>query len=99
MRSAKQIWKIENTVGGDDTRAWSVPNYKGVSTYYLCANRGKESIALDLKADDDRAIFHRLLAAADVLIENYRPGVMEKMGLGWESLHARTPFASSESFL
>ena len=51
-----EVWKIENIKGGDDTRAWSVPNYMGVSTYYLCANRGKHSVALDLKSPEGRQI-------------------------------------------
>ena len=55
-----EVWKIENIEGGDDTRAWSVPSYKGVSTYYLCANRGKRSIALDMKSPQGLAISARV---------------------------------------
>src|SRR3546814_433495 len=54
-------------------------------------NRGKESIALDLKKDEDRAIFEKLLAKADIVAENFRPGTMEKLGYGWETLHAKYP--------
>jgi CoA:oxalate CoA-transferase len=57
----------------------------------MSLNRGKESIALDLGAPADRAIFERLVARADVLVENYRPGVLARHGFGWESLHARWP--------
>ena len=64
---------------------------KTKSGYFLSINRGKESIALDLKAERDRKIFDALLARADVLIENYRGGTMEKLGFGWETLQARYP--------
>ncbi len=57
----------------------------------MSLNRGKESIALDLAADGDRAIFAKLVARADVLVENYRPGVLAKLGFGWDVLHARHP--------
>ena len=59
----------------------------------MSVNRGKESIALDLKNADDLAIFHRLLARADVLVENFRPGVMEKLGLGWDDAARALPEA------
>lgn len=58
---------------------------------FATINHGKESIALDLKAPDDRAIFERLLAQADVLLENFRPGVMQRLGYGWDALHAQYP--------
>jgi CoA:oxalate CoA-transferase len=61
------------------------------SGYFMSINRSKESIALDLKKDDDRRIFEELLARADVLIENYRGGTMEKLGYGWESLKDKYP--------
>ena len=61
------------------------------SAYFLSLNRGKQSIALDLKADADRAIFEKLLDRADVLVENYRPGAMERLGYGWETLHETHP--------
>src|SRR6185436_16096917 len=67
------------------------PWFNGKSGYLMSVNRGKESIALDLKKADDLEILHRLLATADVLVENYRPGVMERIGLGWETLHGRHP--------
>ncbi|HNB28968.1 MAG TPA: CoA transferase, partial [Alphaproteobacteria bacterium] len=71
------------------------------SGYFVAQNRGKESIALDLKLDADIAILHRLLAKADVLIENFRPGTMERLGLGWESLKERYPrliYAATSGF-
>ena len=74
-----KVIKVERPGIGDDTR--SFPPFKnGHSAYFATINHGKQSIALDLKSKDDRAIFDRLLARADVLLENYRPGVMERLG-------------------
>lgn len=86
-----EIWKIENIKGGDDTRAWSMPNYKGISTYYLCANRGKHSIALDLKSPEGRKIVLDLAASADVLVENFRAGTVERLGLDYEAIRKINP--------
>ena len=85
-----RVIKVEVPEGGDDARHFG-PFVNGKSAYFMSLNRGKESIALDLKAGDDRAIFEQLLAKADVLVENFRPGAMEKLGYGWEVLHARYP--------
>lgn len=85
-----RVIKVEVPERGDDTRGTG-PFVAGLSSYFASVNRGKESIALDLKEDGDREILHRLLEGADILVENYRPGVMEKLGLGWEALHARHP--------
>ncbi|WP_439622530.1 CaiB/BaiF CoA transferase family protein [Shinella sp.] len=86
-----EVWKIENIKGGDDTRAWSFPNFKGVSTYYLCANRGKQSIALDLKTPEGRQIVLDLAAKADVVVENFRAGTVERLGIGYEDIRAINP--------
>ncbi|PWE54927.1 CoA transferase [Metarhizobium album] len=86
-----EVWKIENIVGGDDTRAWSVPNYKGVSTYYLCANRGKHSIALDLKNPKGLQIALDLAAKADVIVENFTAGTADRLGIGYEAIRAINP--------
>jgi crotonobetainyl-CoA:carnitine CoA-transferase CaiB-like acyl-CoA transferase len=86
-----EVWKIENIKGGDDTRAWSVPNYKGVSTYYLCANRGKQSVALDLKSPEGRAIVLDLAARADVVVENFRAGTVDRLGIGYDDIRAINP--------
>ncbi|HVM84413.1 MAG TPA: CoA transferase [Candidatus Binatia bacterium] len=83
-----RVIKVENPEGGDDSRHYG-PFINGKSGYFVAQNRGKESIALDLKAPGDLAILHRLLKRADVIIENFRPGTMERLGLGWDALHAR----------
>jgi CoA:oxalate CoA-transferase len=85
-----RVIKVERPGTGDDTRAFP-PFLQGESAYFATLNAGKQSIALDLKAAPDRAIFDRLVARADVLVENYRPGVMTRLGYGWEALHARHP--------
>jgi CoA:oxalate CoA-transferase len=85
-----RVIKVEPPGGGDDARQYG-PFKNGKSTYFASVNRGKESIALDLKTEDGRAIFERLLAAADALVENFRPGTMERLGYGWEELHPRYP--------
>ena len=95
-----RVIKVEQTGKGDDSRAYG-PFINGKSGYFVAQNRGKESIALDLKLDADIAILHRLLAKADVLIENFRPGTMERLGLGWESLKERYPrliYAATSGF-
>src|SRR5215475_10787999 len=79
-----RVIKVEDPDGGDLSRALG-PWIHGASGYFLSVNRGKESIALDLKKPDDLAILHRLLARGDVLVENFRAGVMDKLGLGWEA--------------
>jgi len=86
-----EVWKIESVTGGDDTRAWSVPSYKGVSSYYLCANRGKDSVAVDLKQPDGLRIVLELAAKADIVIENFSPGTAERLGLGYDALRRLNP--------
>ncbi|MGH6980915.1 MAG: CaiB/BaiF CoA transferase family protein [Stellaceae bacterium] len=95
-----RVIKVEPPAPGDDARAYG-PYIKGVSTYFASINRGKESISLDLKAAKDKAIFEKLLERADVIVENFRPGTMEKLGYGWETLHARYPkliYAAASGF-
>lgn len=95
-----RVIKVEPPKGGDDARAYG-PYVNGKSTYFASVNRGKESIALDLKSDGDRKIFEKLLVKADVIVENFRPGTMEKLGFGWETLHAKFPqliYASASGF-
>ncbi len=95
-----RVIKVEAPGRGDDARQIG-PFVAGRSAYFMSLNRGKESIALDLKADADRAIFEKLLARADVLAENFRPGVLDRLGYGWDDLHARFPrlvLASTSGF-
>lgn len=88
-----RVIKVE-AESGDDTRGWGPP-FVGpdhdISTYYLAANRNKESIVLDLKSDDGRDILSRLAQRADVLIENFRPGVLARLGFSNEHLHELNP--------
>jgi CoA:oxalate CoA-transferase len=85
-----RVIKVERPPAGDDARAIG-PFVGGKSLYFSSLNYGKESIALDLKRDVDRTTFEALLAGADVLVENFRPGVLERLGYGWSALHARWP--------
>ncbi|HOZ32307.1 MAG TPA: CoA transferase, partial [Tabrizicola sp.] len=85
-----RVIKVERPGTGDDTRAFP-PFVQGESAYFAVLNAGKQSIALDLKDAADRAILDRLLARADVLVENYRPGVLARLGYGWDVLQARHP--------
>ena len=82
-----RIIKVEPP-GGDDSRGYG-PWLEGDSAYFMSLNRGKESIVLDLKKDKDRTVFNNLLSETDVLVENFRPGTMAK--LGWEAIHAEYP--------
>lgn len=95
-----RVIKVEPPSTGDDARGFG-PFVKGKSAYFMSLNRGKESIALDLKAEADRTIFEQLLGASDVVVENFRPGTMEKLGYGWEELHRRFPrliYAAASGF-
>ncbi len=85
-----RVIKIELPPSGDDSRQFG-PFLGDASAYFLSLNRGKESLALNLKDPGDRALFLRLVERADVLVENFRPGAMERLGLGWEQLHERHP--------
>jgi CoA:oxalate CoA-transferase len=95
-----RVVKVERPGLGDDSRHIG-PFLGDQSAYFASINRGKQSIALDLKDAADRVIFDALVAKADVLVENYRPGVMAKLGLGWDVLHARHPrliYAAASGF-
>lgn len=76
---------------GDSIRPQGPPFYKGFSFSYLAVNRNKRSIVIDMKTDEGRALARRLALAADVIVENFRPGVMDRLGLGYESLAAENP--------
>jgi crotonobetainyl-CoA:carnitine CoA-transferase CaiB-like acyl-CoA transferase len=90
-----RVIKVEAPGHGDDTRGWGPP-FVGPeddrqSTYFLSANRNKESITLDLKDEGDRELLLQLVQRADVLVENFRTGVLERLGLGFDLLHQRNP--------
>lgn len=88
-----RVIKVEAPGRGDDTRGWGPP-FVGdprESTYFLSANRNKESIALDLKDEADREVLLKLVDRADVLVENFRTGVLERLGLGIDDLRSRNP--------
>jgi len=90
-----RVIKIEPPVKGDDSRHYgpwlTAKSGKVKSGYFISVNRGKESIALDLKSETDRKVFEALLSKADVLIENYRGGTMEKLGYGYDALKDKYP--------
>ncbi|MGH6994601.1 MAG: CaiB/BaiF CoA transferase family protein, partial [Stellaceae bacterium] len=95
-----RIIKVEAPPKGDDAREYG-PFRGGKSTYFASINRGKQSVVLDLKNAGDKRIFEALLAKADVLVENFRPGTMEKLGYGWAALHPRYPkliYAAASGF-
>lgn len=85
------VVKIENPDGGDDTRSWGPPFQGGEATYFLAVNRNKRSLAVDLKSDVGQAVVKRLARGADVVVENFRPGTAERLGLGYEQLSASNP--------
>jgi crotonobetainyl-CoA:carnitine CoA-transferase CaiB-like acyl-CoA transferase len=100
-----RVIKVEQPGKGDDTRAWGPPflypsaqepragdpDVKGESAYFLSINRNKESVTLDFKHPDGRALLEQLIAKADVLVENFRPGTLTKLGLDYETLSTRYP--------
>jgi crotonobetainyl-CoA:carnitine CoA-transferase CaiB-like acyl-CoA transferase len=86
------VTKVERPGVGDETRSWGPPwDAHGQATYFQSVNRNKDSVALDLATDEGRAAAHALAGEADVLVENFRPGVMDSLGLGWEAMHALSP--------
>jgi crotonobetainyl-CoA:carnitine CoA-transferase CaiB-like acyl-CoA transferase len=96
-----RVVKIEQPGRGDDTRAWGPPFIGGESTYFLSVNRNKESVTVDFKTPAGRDIVDRLIARADVLVENFRPGTLDRLGLGYARVHAAHPrlvYASISGF-
>jgi len=85
------IIKIEEPGRGDESRAFGPPFLNGESPYFLSVNRNKKSCTLNLKSDEGLAIFHRLVRTADVVIENFRPGAMERLGLDYPQLSSIYP--------
>ena len=96
-----RVIKVERPGDGDETRAWGPPFVGGESAYFLGTNRNKESIALDFKQPEGRRIIHRLLDQADVVVENFRPGTLARLGLDYASLKEARPkliYASISGF-
>ena len=96
-----RVVKIEQPGKGDDTRAWGPPFVGTESAYFLSVNRNKESLALDLKHERARPILDALLSRADVVVENFRPGTMERLGLGYGDVaarHSRVVYCSISGF-
>ena len=86
-----RVIKIEQPGKGDDTRAWGPPFIDGESAYFLSINRNKESVTLDFKKPEARAVLDKLIARSDVLVENFRPGTLAKIGLDYASVAAKHP--------
>jgi formyl-CoA transferase/CoA:oxalate CoA-transferase len=96
-----RVIKVEQPGRGDDTRAWGPPFVAGESSYFLSVNRNKESVTLDFKVPAGRRLLEALVARADVLVENFRPGVMARQGLDYPSLsrsHPRLVYASLSGY-
>lgn len=86
------VTKVERPGAGDDTRAWGPPHDdRGASTYFQSVNRNKDGLVLDLADPADLGTARRLAAEADVVVENFRPGVMDRLGLGYDELHRADP--------
>ncbi|MBC9032632.1 CoA transferase [Sphingomonas sp. JC676] len=86
-----EVIKVENPNGGDDTRHWGPPYAGGEAAYYLCANRNKQSIAIDLSKPEGQTIVRELATRADVVVENYKLGGLDRFGLDYASLAAINP--------
>lgn len=96
-----RVIKVEQPGKGDDTRAWGPPFVGGESAYFLSINRNKESVTLDFKQKAGRAVLDGLIAKADVVVENFRPGAMKRLGLDYETLTRTRPalvYASISGF-
>ena len=95
-----RVIKVEAPETGDDSRSFG-PFIKDYSAYFMSLNRGKESIALNLKNKEDKKIFEKILSKADVLVENFRPGTLDKWGYAWDVLKKKYPrliYASASGF-
>ncbi|HEX6989075.1 MAG TPA: CoA transferase, partial [Bacillota bacterium] len=85
------VIKVERPGSGDDTRAWGPPFVNGEAAYFLSINRNKRSITVDLKQERGLEIVYRLARQADVVLENFRPGTADKIGVGYEQLRRVNP--------
>ena len=96
-----EVIKIEHPQGGDDTRGWGPPFLNGVSTYFISINRNKKSLTLNLKDERGKELLRDLIRKGDVVVENFRPGTLDKLGFSWEEIHRINPaviFASLSGF-
>ncbi|SFC67889.1 CaiB/BaiF CoA-transferase family protein [Bacillus sp. UNCCL81] len=83
-----EVIKIESISGGDETRGWGPPFVEGESAYYLCANRNKQGITLNLKDDKGKEVLKKLISEADVVVQNFKPGTLTKLGFSYEEMKA-----------
>ena len=86
-----EVIKVERPDGGDDTRPWKPPEVGGNSAYFASINRNKRSVTLDFSTDEGRKVFLELVRNSDVVIQNFRPGVTERLGIDYEKLNAVNP--------
>ncbi len=86
-----EVIKVEAPGGSDDTRKWGPPFKNGVSAYYLCANRNKRSITINLKSSKGIEIIKKLVATSDVMINNFKTGTMDRLGLSYDELKRINP--------
>jgi len=86
-----EVIKVERPVEGDDTRAFAPPYQGDEAAYFLSVNRNKKSITLDMKSERGREVLWRLIDTSDVLVENFRPGAMDRLGFGYAAVSARRP--------
>src|SRR5262245_4658693 len=96
-----RVIKVERPGVGDDTRAWGPPFIEGESAYFLSINRNKESVTLNFKQAEGRLLLAELIARADILVENFRPGTLDEMELDYASVSQRYPrliYASVSGF-
>jgi crotonobetainyl-CoA:carnitine CoA-transferase CaiB-like acyl-CoA transferase len=85
------VVKVEGTTTKDDTRAWGPPYTGGESAYYLCANRNKQAISLNLKSEQGKEIFKKLVSQSDVVVQNFKTGTLDKLGIGFEEQRKINP--------
>ncbi|MBM4763714.1 CaiB/BaiF CoA-transferase family protein [Bacillus sp. B15-48] len=86
-----EVIKVKAPGGSDDTRAWGPPYRGGESAYYMSANRNKQAITVNLKTEQGKEIIEKLINQSDIVIENFKTGTMERLGLGYEDLKAINP--------
>src|SRR5258707_9153840 len=86
-----EVIKVERPGEGDDTRAFAPPYQGAEAAYFLSVNRNKKSITLDMKSERGREVLWRLIDASDVLVENFRPGAMDRLGFGYAAVSMRRP--------